>query len=799
MKKIVLFLVLLISFVFGLSFAYNTEVKATGENDGKTVTTVGASIRTADPAGLRFEGQVSEAFEGTVVTYGFVLTKGTVTKSVLLERLAASNAITENAGELDANNKFYVSVVNIPAMGYDTNITALAYVDVDGEKTYADDVVVRNIQALATHEVEVNSNDNAFINRIYNTSTFNLNGGAFAAAETGVVGAYNGGSGGDVGLTFAEKGVAASNSYWYRVCLKRTVYNNIYEVTGTYSTDGTVLNKDISVDYDYLLSGHGNTVGAVAKATSIGTYDYVYVSACAVGAIIRADNNIEMLKGGRLYLESGQTLPSATKDYYTFNGWYDNALFTGDTITTQASTSNLTYYAKYTPVNYTLSYDLQGGLVDGNSSLASDTFTIESDAISLPAEGRMSREDYEFVEWNTRSDASGDTITSIPAGSHANITVYAIWASAAPTHVDLSSFDTSVITTLNPNYYVSTDFVAGKFEINGTEYSVGTELFSTLSAAITKASAGQKIYLFAGTYTEDVISLNKNVTIAGPNYGIHANVDATTLSSRLASNARSAEAVIQDSRFNCSGTFTFDGVKFTGTSCFNYYGTGLTIRNCVSTAIGRKLYSNSEVIHLGGNTTNVNIQYNHFTFTGSARPIRSETYTATNFVFSNNYCKSTTNLYDMIRIHTFAGTCEFCGNYTEIACSNWVIFNRSSIAGATFNFRDNHMKGLGSGYSGFGFYGFNNDTTLNIVGNKFEAITGTVFELSASTNTPTINITYNQFIGNAKIAITSGTTNLTCTKNYHNVDYNSTGGYTLTGEGDFATSSALEAEYSSLN
>ena len=224
MKKIVVFFTFVLILVFGFAFASHVEVKATGENDGKTVTTVGAAIRTAEPAGLRFAGEVSEAFVGSSVEYGFVITKGTVTKDALLERLASSSASKVNAGDLDAQNRFYLSVVNIPAKGYDTDLTALAYVEVDGNITYADAVLTRSILDIATIEVETNGSDNEFVNRIYNTSTFVLNGGELSGNGTFNIGAYNSGNSGTSGVTLCTlaKRTDGSGFYWRKVSLKRT-------------------------------------------------------------------------------------------------------------------------------------------------------------------------------------------------------------------------------------------------------------------------------------------------------------------------------------------------------------------------------------------------------------------------------------------------------------------------------------------------------------------------------------------------------------------------------------------------
>ena len=53
------------------------------------------------------------------------------------------------------------------------------------------------------------------------------------------------------------------------------------------------------------------------------------------------------------------TLPTPSRSGYTFGGWYGNSSFTGSAITTIAagSTGNKEYWAKWTPKNYSITYD----------------------------------------------------------------------------------------------------------------------------------------------------------------------------------------------------------------------------------------------------------------------------------------------------------------------------------------------------------------------------------------------------------------------------------------------------------
>ena len=64
------------------------------------------------------------------------------------------------------------------------------------------------------------------------------------------------------------------------------------------------------------------------------------------------------------------TLPSnVTKTGYTFGGWYDNSSFSGSAVISIGTTAMgaKTYYAKWTPNTYTITFDAQGGTTTLNS------------------------------------------------------------------------------------------------------------------------------------------------------------------------------------------------------------------------------------------------------------------------------------------------------------------------------------------------------------------------------------------------------------------------------------------------
>ncbi len=112
------------------------------------------------------------------------------------------------------------------------------------------------------------------------------------------------------------------------------------------------------------------------------------------------------------------TAPKApTKDGYLFAGWYlgETAYdFNG------VVTADVELTAEWTPIEYTISYVLNGGT---NADDAVTTFTVESEEITLLA---PTREGYSFDGWYN-AEIGGDKVTVIEAGSKGNITLYARW------------------------------------------------------------------------------------------------------------------------------------------------------------------------------------------------------------------------------------------------------------------------------------------------------------------------------------------------------------------------------------
>lgn len=120
------------------------------------------------------------------------------------------------------------------------------------------------------------------------------------------------------------------------------------------------------------------------------------------------------------------TLANPTRVGYTFGGWYTDSSFTNPiTKIAKGSTSAVTVYAKWTPIEYTIKYYLK--LEGNNYSYVLNntgnpaTYTVETSTINLKA---PTYKGYNVDGWYTDSSFS-NKVTSIPKGTTGNIILWA--------------------------------------------------------------------------------------------------------------------------------------------------------------------------------------------------------------------------------------------------------------------------------------------------------------------------------------------------------------------------------------
>lgn len=119
------------------------------------------------------------------------------------------------------------------------------------------------------------------------------------------------------------------------------------------------------------------------------------------------------------YLESKTVnISSLSREGYIFNGWYFNSSFSGSQVTgwnPGTYEDDISLYAKWTPIVYTISYNLNGGTLARSNPA---TYTVETDTITLREPAKTG---YTFDGW-----FNGETqVTEIPKGSTGTISLNA--------------------------------------------------------------------------------------------------------------------------------------------------------------------------------------------------------------------------------------------------------------------------------------------------------------------------------------------------------------------------------------
>lgn len=128
-------------------------------------------------------------------------------------------------------------------------------------------------------------------------------------------------------------------------------------------------------------------------------------------------------------LVEGAALPIPTKTGYTFAGWYENPGFGGSPVTDvpTGSTVGLTFYAKWTPNAYTVTFDANGGSVSQTSAV-----TVAGKLTSLPT---PAYDGYDFLGWFTDKEG-GDKVTTDTVFT-ADSVIYAHWQNIPVTSLEL--------------------------------------------------------------------------------------------------------------------------------------------------------------------------------------------------------------------------------------------------------------------------------------------------------------------------------------------------------------------------
>ena len=180
-------------------------------------------------------------------------------------------------------------------------------------------------------------------------------------------------------------------------------------------------------------------------------------------------------------VENDITLGVPTRTGYTFVGWTGTGISTATKNVTinKGSTGNRSYTANWTPTNYTITYNSNGGTISGQKT----SYNIESESFELVTPTRTG---YTFVGWTGTGINTATKNVTINKGSTGNRSYTANWT---PT-----------------NYTITYNSNGGTISGQKTSYNIESESFEL----VTPTRTG---YTFVGWTGTGISTATKNVTI----------------------------------------------------------------------------------------------------------------------------------------------------------------------------------------------------------------------------------------------------------------------------------------------
>lgn len=223
-----------------------------------------------------------------------------------------------------------------------------------------------------------------------------------------------------------------------------------------------------------------------------GTINDTYVSTYQLGAEIILPTDVE-------------------KDGCTFEGWYDNANFTGVAVTAIANTEvgNKTFYANWTANTYTVLLNAQGGTIN-SGDVTSYTYGV---VVSLPT--NVTKEGFTFTGWYTNEECTSAVVSIISSTTMGNQTFYAGWSNTA--YAVTLNTNNGVISEGNVTSYVygTAKNLPTSEQVSKTGYTFGgwfnnSSCTGTAQTEILATATGDKEFWAKWTVDSYTISLTTN-------------------------------------------------------------------------------------------------------------------------------------------------------------------------------------------------------------------------------------------------------------------------------------------------
>jgi uncharacterized repeat protein (TIGR02543 family) len=239
--------------------------------------------------------------------------------------------------------------------------------------------------------------------------------------------------------------------------------------------------------------GDPTFLSAGASYTIIGTITWTAIWSINTYTVSYIEQGGNTVSDATVNHGSNTTLPSISRSGFTFNGWYTSSsggTFVGSSGTSYGPvTSNVTLYAQWSAITYTVTWNANGGTVSPASNSG-----VSGTVVTTPT---PTRSGFTFLYW--ASTASGDFLSGPTAGSSYTITQTITWFArwAVPLPV------ISSIVARNGG-------TGGAYKMQYTITSANTASYTSV---IRYGSTTATVNAFANTHNSSVIQTNLGNTI----------------------------------------------------------------------------------------------------------------------------------------------------------------------------------------------------------------------------------------------------------------------------------------------
>lgn len=354
---------------------------------------------------------------------------------------------------------------------------------------------------------------------------------------------------------FRSKKISSNTKY-----VNDQIYNTnaLYintNVAGTYTADQNVLL--VNDDYQHI---------------RVNEYTY-YIDRKKYTLTQNINSDTETTKTSTIYYEGTQNIPTPTKTGYKFDGWKvsgNGSKMDGNTFTMGDADATIT--AKYTPIDYTISYDLQGGSISNQPT----SYNINTDTFSIP---QPTKKGYTFIGWTGSNGNTPQTSVTIKKGSTGNKSYKANWQ--VNTYSITYNLDGGSISGQPTSYTVESPTLniprptKTGYTFLGWTGSNGNK--NQLDVSITHGSIGNKAYTAHWTANKYILTFNYN--------------KPSNASSNIANGTITSKTVTYDSPYGELPAPTLRGWTFNGWFTAPSGGTQIKANNIFRELNNQTLYA----------------------------------------------------------------------------------------------------------------------------------------------------------------------------------------------------------------